>query len=128
MGYGNKHWVTASTMIPIPFRRGDLWLVDFVPARGHEQDGHRPAAILSIDPFSNGPAGLLIVAPLTRADRGIPYHVAVRPPEGGLRDPSFVMCDQVVTISRTRVLHHWGALSSETMMLIADRLRILIGL
>ncbi len=115
-------------MTLIPFRRGDIWLVDFIPARGHEQDGRRPAAILSIDPFSNGPAGLLIVAPLTRTDRGIPYHVAVQPPEGGLRDPSFVMCDQIVTISHTRALHRWGALSHQTMVLIADRLRILIGL
>lgn len=115
-------------MTPIPFRRGDVWLVDFVPARGHEQNGRRPAAILSIDAFSNGPAGLLIVAPLTRTAHGIPYHVPVQPPEGGLRDLSFVMCDQVVTVSRARILDRWGALSEETIEIIADRIRILLRL
>jgi len=115
-------------MTPIPFRRGDIWLVDFVPARGHEQDGQRPAAILSIDAFSNGPSGLLIVAPLTRTSRRIPYHVPVRAPEGGVQELSFIMCDQVVTVSQTRVLRHWGSLSLQTMNEVADRLRILMDL
>lgn len=115
-------------MTPIPFRRGDIWLIDFVPARGHEQDGRRPGAILSIDAFSNGPADLLIVAPLTRSARGIPYHVPVQPPEGGIRAPSFIMCDQVVTISRNQILNHWGSLSMETLDIIADRMRILLGI
>ena len=115
-------------MTPIPFRRGDIWLVNFTPARDHEQDGTRPAALVSIDAFNNGPADLLIVAPLTRTARGIPYHVPVHPPEGGLRDLSFVMCDQLVTISRTHVRGHWGSLSEQTMSVIADRVRILLGL
>ncbi len=95
--------------------------MDFVPARGHEQDGRKPAVILSIDAFSHGPAGLLLVAPMTRTDRGIPYHVSVRPPEGGLRDISFIMCDQIVTIAHARVLRRWGSLSADIMAAVADR-------
>lgn len=115
-------------MTPIPYRRGDIWVVDFVPARGHEQDGQRPAAILSIDAFSNGPARLLIVAPLTRTNRGIPYHVSVAAPEGGLRIDSYVMCDQVVTVTHERVLRRWGSLAPQTIALLEDRLRIVMGL
>jgi mRNA interferase MazF len=117
-------WLMTAT----PFRRGDVWVVDFVPARGHEQDGRRPAVILSIDAFSNGPAGLLLVAPLTRTNRGIAYHVEVRSPEGGLRDTSFIMCDQIVTVAHARALRHCGSLSADTMTIVADRIRILIGL
>jgi len=68
------------------------------------------------------------VAPLTRTARGISYHVPVQPPEGGIRVPSFIMCDQVVTISRNRILSHWGSLSGVTLDIIADRVRILLGL
>lgn len=115
-------------MIHIPFKRGDIWLVNFVPARGHEQDGQRPAAILSIDGFNNGHAGLLVVAPLTSKGKGIPYHVLVRAPEGGLRIDSYIMCDQVVTVSHNRVEQHWGSLSTRTIALAEDRLRVLLGL
>lgn len=115
-------------MTPTLFRRGDVWVVNFTPARGHEQDGLRPAALVSIDGFSNGPAELLIVAPLTRTHRGIPYHVAVRAPEGGLRTDSYIMCDQVVAVSHTRALRRWGSLTASTMDVVSDRLRVLMGL
>lgn len=128
MSCSSRRWATVSKMTPILFKRGDIWLVNFVPARGHEQDGQRPAAIISIDPFSHGPAGLLIVAPLTSTDRAIPFHVAVKAPEGGLRVDSFILCDQVVTIARARAMRRWGSLTERTMSVVADRLSVLMGL
>ena len=115
-------------MTPTPFRRGDIWVVDFVPARGHEQDGRRPAVIVSVDTFSNGPAALLAVLPITRADRRQSLHVAVHPPEGGLRIDSYILCDQVVTVGHGRMLQHWGRLSAVTMREVDDRLRTVLGL
>lgn len=115
-------------MTPIPFRRGDVWQVDFVPARGHEQDGVRPAAIVSVDLFSNGPADLVAVLPITKRDRGIAVHVRVAPPEGGLSLPSVIQCDQVVTVSRGRMLKRLGSLTPETMREVNDRLSLILGL
>ena len=68
-------------MPPLP-NRGEIWLADLNPTRGHEQAGARPVLIISTDPFNHGPAGLVFVLPLTRTDRRIPIHVLIDPPEG----------------------------------------------
>lgn len=108
--------------------RGDVWLVDLNPVRGHEQAGTRPCAVASIQAFNRGPAGLLVVIPLTTTDRGIPLHVEVQPPEGGVRRRSFIKCEDIRSIARDRLIERWGALSQSTLAEVADRLRILLDL
>jgi mRNA interferase MazF len=72
---------------------------------------------------------MVIVVPITRTGRGIPMHVAVDPPEGGLSARSYLLCDGVRTISRDRLgARPWGQVSDETMDAVADRLRILLEL
>lgn len=62
--------------------RGEIWLVDLNPTRGHELAGIRPALVVSVDLFNHGPAGLVVVLPLTTRLKGIPFHVEVAPPKG----------------------------------------------
>ena len=69
--------------MPAPLR-GEIWMIDFDPTRGHEQAGKRPALVVSDDVFNAGPAGLVIALPLTSKAKGVRSHVAVQPPEGGL--------------------------------------------
>jgi len=44
-----------------PPRRGEVWLADLGPTRGHEQAGRRPVLIISDDIFNRGPADLVEV-------------------------------------------------------------------
>ncbi|WP_198471546.1 type II toxin-antitoxin system PemK/MazF family toxin [Acetomicrobium sp. S15 = DSM 107314] len=37
--------------------RGEIWLVDLNPLRGHEQAGRRPSLVISVNGFNYGPAG-----------------------------------------------------------------------
>ena len=67
-----------------PPGRGEVWLTDLNPTRGHEQAGRRPVLVVSDDLFNRGPAGLVIVLPMTSTLRGVPSHVPIDPPEGGL--------------------------------------------
>jgi mRNA-degrading endonuclease toxin of MazEF toxin-antitoxin module len=67
-------------MPPLP-NRGEVWLADLNPTRGHEQEGARPVLIISTDPFNQGPAGLVFVLPLTRTDRRVPINEGA--PGGG---------------------------------------------
>ncbi|MDX2212140.1 MAG: type II toxin-antitoxin system PemK/MazF family toxin [Oculatellaceae cyanobacterium bins.114] len=41
--------------------RGQVWLADLNPVKGHEQAGKRPCLIISVDLFNQGPAGLVVV-------------------------------------------------------------------
>lgn len=109
-------------------RRGEVWLVDLSPTRGHEQAGVRPAVVVSADLFNSGPAGLVVVLPMTTTRRGIPLHVRVDPPEGGVRQQSFVKCEDIRSIANERLVERWDALSLGTMALIEDRLLILLDL
>ena len=108
--------------------RGEIWYVNPSPTLGHEQHGHRPALVVSVDPFNQGPADLVIVAPLTTIDRQIALHVAIEPPEGGVRTRSVIQCDHIRCISRQRLTECWGRVSSDTMDAVAERLRIVLGL
>jgi mRNA interferase MazF len=114
-------------MPPLP-SRGDIWLVDLNPTRGHEQAGTRPCAIISLDQFNHGPAGLVVVLPLTTTYRGIPLHVEVQPPDGGVRLRSFVKCEDIRSIASERLIERWGSLSPSVLAEIEDRLRILLQL
>ena len=51
--------------------RGEVWDLNFDPTLGHEQAGTRPALILSVDLFNEGPADLVVVVPLTRSARAV---------------------------------------------------------
>ena len=108
--------------------RGDIWLVNFDPTKGREQAGNRPALVISINPFNHGPADLVIVLPLTSQAKGIPSHVSVRPPEGGLTLPSYIKCEDVRSISKQRLARRLGSVTTTTMNAVEDRLQILLGL
>src|SRR5438105_12937583 len=114
-------------MLPAP-ARGEIWLVDVNPTRGHEQAGTRPAVVISVDPFNHGPAGLVVILPLTTTQRGIPLHVLLDPPEGGLRQRSYVKCEDIRSVAAERLIQRWGTISGAALREIEDRLRILLGL
>ncbi len=108
--------------------RGEIWLVDLNPTRGHEQAGVRPGLVASVDLFNHGPAGLTVVLPLTTRDRGIPLHVGLEPPEGGVRQQSFIKCEDARSVASERLMERWGTVSQDTLLAVGDRLRILLEL
>ena len=109
--------------------RGEIWLADLNPTRGHEQAGSRPVLIVSANTFNHGPAGLVFALPLTRTDRRIPLHVPIEPPEAGVTARSFILCDALRSIAKDRLgPRPWGAVSSTTLERVEDTLRVLMEL
>src|SRR6185295_5268066 len=60
---------TETRLIALP--RGEVWLADLDPTRGHEQAGRRPVLIVSDDVFNAGAAELVVVLPMTSTLRPI---------------------------------------------------------
>ena len=108
--------------------RGEIWLVNLNLTRGHEQAGIRPGLVVSVDLFNHGPAGLVVLLPLTTQDKGIPFHLEVNPPEGGLSAKSFIKCEDIRSVAKERLSRQLGAVSSTTMVAVEDRMRILLEL
>lgn len=109
--------------------RGEVWSARLSPTVGREQAGDRPVLIISTDGFNHGPASLIFVLPLTRTNRGVPLHVPLEPPEGGLKTTSYVLCDALRSVSKERLRGQaWGRVSPQALSLVEDRLRILLEL
>lgn len=109
-------------------RRGDVWLVDLNPVRGHEQAGKRPGLVVSVDRFNHGPADLVVLLPITTRARGIPFHVEVAGEGSGLKERSFVKCEALRSVAKERLVKRLGTVSADVIADVEDRLRILLGL
>jgi mRNA interferase MazF len=103
---------------------GEVWLADLDPTAGREQAGLRPVLVVSPTAFNRG--DLVLAVPFTRTDRGSPLHVRIDPPEGGLRAPSFAMCEQIRALPRRRLRECWGSAGSDAMRAVGVRLRRLL--
>lgn len=92
-----------------PLRRGQLPWVVWDPGRGSEQQGRRPAVIVQADPINRSQRYTnTIVVAVSMAAHDVPTHVAVDPsPNNRLQKRSYVLCEQLLTISRERRGAHW---------------------
>ena len=108
--------------------RGEVWWADLNPVVGHEQAGRRPVLIVSSDIFNEGPTGLVVVVPVTSVRRGTPMHVVISPPEGGLTNVSYAMCEQIRTISKDRLEKVSGSVGGGVMAAVEDRMKTLLDI
>ena len=115
-------------------QRGDIYWLDWNPARGSEQAGRRPALIVQENPASANPNyPLTIVAAISTKSnargRAFPSHVAVQPsPQNGLAAPSFIKCEQVQTVSKQRLIQKIGTLDAADMTLVEAALKQVLAL
>lgn len=115
-------------MTPSEPARGEVWDLNLDPTIGRKQAGARPALILSVNLFNQGPAEQVVAVPITRTERRVRWHVEVRPPEGGLAARSFIQCESVRSVSKRGLRRRRGRISEDTLLQVEDRLRILLGL
>ena len=98
--------------------RGEVWQADLNPTRGREQAGKRPVLVVATNDFNHGAAELVVVLPITSKKKGVPWQVAISPPEGGLKTKSFVKCEDVRSVSRARLSKRWGSVAEATIRLL----------
>ncbi|MGH2551025.1 MAG: type II toxin-antitoxin system PemK/MazF family toxin [Thermomicrobiales bacterium] len=95
--------------------RGDVWDAYLDPVVGREQGGRRPVVIVSNDNLNTSPSQLCWIVPLTTRDRGVWAHPPLEISESGLARPSFMLCDQLRSISHDRLRRYRGRVSSESL-------------
>lgn len=96
-------------------RQGEVWYAYLGPVRGVEQDGRRPVLIISNDEFNDLDNSLVWIVPITSTVKGIGYQVEVGPGEGGLKNRSAIMCEQMRSVDRSRLKKLIGVVSGETL-------------
>jgi len=73
-------------------RQGDIIKMDFDPTKGHEQQGFRPAVVVSGANYHGFSADIAMVCPITSKDRGFPLHPQL---DGRTETTGVIMTDQV---------------------------------
>lgn len=111
-------------------QRGELYWLDWNPARGSEQAGRRPALVIQENPASsNSNYPLTIVAAVSTQGRAIASHVPIAPSaSNGLASPSFVKCEQIQTVSKARLMQRIGVLEAADMSRVDAALKKVLAL
>ncbi len=104
-------------------------MVNWNPARGSEPVGRRPALVVQNDPFNrNARYPNTIVVAVSTHGRDVPVHVMLEPTvENGLRERSYVKCEQVMTISKDRLEERIGTVDAETLAQVDRALKRAVG-
>ena len=108
-------------------RRGEIWLVNWNPARGSEQRGKRPALIIQND-IGNEKAPTPIVAAISTSIKLYPMNVMIEPRDSGLYDMSIVKTSQILTVSKIRLEKKLGQLSEEKIEEVNQAIKLSLGL
>lgn len=109
-------------------RRGQVVWVNFEPARGREQAGHRPALVIASDAFLKQADTLAIVVPATTSWREWPNHVRLWGSDLSLEGETYAMTEQPRTITRDRIGKLAGFVDVAVMREVDAWLRDFLGL
>jgi len=110
--------------------RGDLYLIEFDPARGHEIQKTRPALVIQNN-IGNQHSPVTIVAAITSKLSATPYpvEVVVAPTKGnGLSVPSAIQLSQIRSVDRERLVRRLGALDAAAMRKVDRAIKISLAL
>lgn len=106
--------------------QGDVVWADPGPTMGHEQAKARPFVVVSVDQLNHSGAGLVLTVALTRTDFDNRLHLRLDPPEGGLKDTSYAMPEQLRAMSAERIASRLGGLRAATLLQLLRRCRLLL--
>lgn len=105
--------------------RGEIWIV----AAGQGYAGKpRPAVILQNDRF-DATASITICPFTTNLTESPLFRLPVEPrPGNGLRVPSYLMVDKIMTVPKIKVGRHIGRLDDEDMVRLNRAVLLFLGL
>jgi mRNA interferase MazF len=85
--------------------------------------------IISATSFNTGRLNMAMVLPLTTTLRGWHTRVRMSPPEGGITQPSEILCDQLRSIDLRRVSRRIGGpVTAATLQTVEMILRTVLEL
>jgi mRNA interferase MazF len=105
-------------------RRGELYRV-FKP--GNDPKLYRIFAIVSRPALIDSRFSTVVCAPVFRNGEGLSTQVAIGPDEG-IKHPSWIMCDNLVSIRKSELTAYVGSLSSAKLEELHNALKMALEL
>lgn len=98
----------------IDIKWGDVVFVDFGKGIGSEQGGIRPAIVVQNNKGNSVSPCTLVALITSQHKRNLPTHITVYPDnDNGLTKISTIMCEQITTIDKSRILYKLGHIENE---------------
>jgi mRNA interferase MazF len=113
----------AAATTPLTPRRGEIYQVNWNPARGSEQ-----AALVIQNDIGNTAAPTTIVVAVTSKKPSKPYPFIVELADASLPKASFANCAQIYTIDKTRLGQKMGVAPAAVMQRVDEALRVSLQL
>lgn len=113
---------------PAQVRRGQIWWVDFNPARGSEQQGMHPALVVQNDVGNEVAPTTIVIAMTTNIRRVFPFTVMIPAAESGLPRDNLANAAQMLTVDKTRLRDRAGQVSDSTLSEIDRALAVSLGM
>jgi mRNA interferase MazF len=105
-------------------RRGELYRV-FKPTGDPKR--HRIFAIVSRQALIDSAFSTVVCAPVFTVGQGLSTQVAVGTEEG-LKHPSWITCDNLVSLRKSELTNYVGALSRSKLLELDDALKMALDL
>jgi mRNA interferase MazF len=103
-------------------RQGDIIWLDFDPRAGHEQQGRRPAVVVSNDDVNEFLNKRAMVCPITGTNKGYPFQPRL---DDRIGTQGVVLCDQAMFLDlKARHAEYIEKAPDDTLREIVD---ILVG-
>lgn len=110
------------------FERGEVVWVDLanLPIAKSEMGKFRPAVNVQWEVANEEDNPNVTIVPFTTRDglEGSDTHIKIGRGEGGITEECYALCDNITTVSKTRVKHRIGHLSTEKMNIIYEAISI----
>jgi mRNA-degrading endonuclease toxin of MazEF toxin-antitoxin module len=105
-------------------KRGDIYYIRGTETTGSEQGGNRPAVIVSNNTGNHHAPVVEVVYLTTKRKTTIPTHVYIN----SARRPSIALCEQIVTVCKSRLKEHIGSVTVAEMRKIDRALQTSLGI
>ena len=111
-------------------KRGEIWLVNWSQGRGSGQAGIRPSLIIQSDAGNiNTHYPNTIVLTISTKGRTVSFHIHIKPSaENGLKKESYIKCEQILTISKERLVKKLGTMEAGLMEQVEEALQLVLDL
>ena len=109
-------------------RRGEIFMADLGAPVGHEQALRRPILLVNAQPWMDASPPVVMGLPITRTHRPNPTHVEIEPGVSGLKEVSYIKCEDLRAISPMRLERRFGRADDTVLFRVEVVLRRLLAL
>jgi len=110
-------------------KKGDIFLANLEPIKGHEQEGIRPVLIIQNNIY-NQYSPVTIIASITSKifDKEYPTNIFISKEDSKLSRDSTILLNQLRTIDKLRLIKPLAKLDLEIMKRVDNAIKVSLGL